>query len=156
MVPITWLTAVMRETPIPEGTPVLLGLDASTEHDVIGRMIHMLADRNEVRDPQELQRAVLERQKLQIPLLGSGIALPHARTAAVTNMVMAIARCREPVPFGPDKVPIRLVFLYGIPTHCISRYLASVARLSRVLKNPTTIEALLAASDEAGFIKLLL
>ena len=156
MVPIAWLTAVMRETSIPEGTPVLLGLEDTSENDVIGRMIDMLAGKNDVRDPRELQRAVLERQKLQTPLLGSGIALPHARTDAVANMVMAIARCKEPVPFGPDKVPIRLVFLYGIPSHSISRYLASVARLTRVLKNPTTIESLLAAPDEAGFLKLLL
>jgi len=130
-------------------------VEATTEEGVIKEMIRLLAGCPEVRDLQGLQRAVLARQKLQTPLLGNGVALPHARTAAVTEIVMAIGRCPEPVAFGPDKTPVRLVFLYGVPAHCISEYLAAVAQLARALKKAGTIEALLAAPDEARFRKVL-
>jgi len=141
----------MPELQAADNTPVQLWMEDSTEATVIKRMIQSLAGRPEVRDLPGLERAVLERQKLQPPLLGNGVALPHARTTAVTEIVLAIGRCREPVPFGPDQVPIRLVFLYGVPTQCIGGYLAAVARLTRLLKTPGTLDALLTAPDEASF-----
>ena len=134
--------------------PVLLDLEESTELGVITRMLHLLQDRPEVTDPRKLERAVLERQKLQPPLLGNGVALPHARTPAVTEIVLAVGRCREAVPFGPEKTPIRLVFLYGVPAHCIAGYLAEVALLTRLLRKPGIIGGLLAAQDEANLRRL--
>jgi len=53
-------------------------LQPKATETVIKRMIQLLAGRAEVRDLRELERAVLERQKLQPPLLGDGVALPHA------------------------------------------------------------------------------
>ncbi|MCF7734257.1 MAG: PTS sugar transporter subunit IIA, partial [Akkermansiaceae bacterium] len=105
--------------------------------------------RPEVLDWQGLERAALQRQQLQPPLLENGLALPHAPTGTVSEMVMAIGRCAEPVAFGPEQVPVRLVFLDGVPAHCIGEYLAAVARLVRSLKRPSTLAALLAAQDEA-------
>jgi len=134
---------------------IVLGVEATTEDGVITELIRELAGCPEVRDVAELHRAVLARQKLQTPLLGEGVALPHARTPAVTEIVMAIGRCPAPVAFGPEKEPVRLVFLYGVPAHCISEYLAAVAQLARALKKTGTIEALLAAPDEASFRKAL-
>ena len=149
---VHWL---MREAAISENPPVLLGLEAATELEVIERLIGLLAGRGEVRDVGELRRAVLERQKLQPPLLGSGVALPHARTNAVGELVVAVGRCREPVPFGPERVPIRLVFLYGVPAHGISVYLDAVSRLTRVLRDPAALEAMLTTTEEAEFRRLL-
>lgn len=145
----------MPDAPIAASAPILLGLNESTEAAVIERLIQSLAGHPHVVDARELKRAVLERQQLQPPLLGNGVALPHARTPAVTELVMAIGRCREPVPFGPGRMPIRLVFLYGVPTHRISAYLDAVARLTRALRNPATLEAMLTTTDAAEFRKLL-
>lgn len=150
-----WFPWNMYERSIPEHAPVWLDLAASSEEEVILQLTGRLRDRAEVRDPEGFGRAVLERQKLQPPLLGNGVALPHARTSAVTDMVLAMGRCREPVPFGPERVPIRLVFLYGVPAHCIAGYLDAVAHLTRSLRKPGTLEALLAAHDEATFRSML-
>jgi len=152
---VDWLTGRVSDPDTLGSAPVVLELEASTEEGVIQEMIRMLADRSEVTDLKALEQAVLERQKLQPPLLGNGVALPHARTPVVTEMVMAIARCRDPVPIGPEKVPIRLIFLYGVPAHCIGEYLTAVARLTRLLRKPGILAALLAAEDEASFRELL-
>lgn len=141
---------------VPLGlAPLLLDMEASTEDEVIHLMIRSLADQAGIVDSAKLEQAVLERQKLQPSLLGNGVALPHARTAAVSEIVLAIGRCKEPVPFGPEQVPVRLVFLYGVPIHCISPYLEAVARLTRLLRKPGVLDHLLAAEDEASFRELL-
>ena len=87
-----WFIGGMSEAAISDSTPVLLGLEAANELGVIEQLTQALANRTEVRDTRELQRAVLERQKLQPPLLANGIALPHARTAAVTGLVVSQVR----------------------------------------------------------------
>ena len=145
----------MGETAILGNAPLLLDMEAATEEEVIRRMVGLLAERAEVLDPGEFERAVLERQRLQPPLLGNGVALPHARTGAVTEIVLVIGRCKEPVAFGPEEAPVRLVFLYGVPAHGISGYLAAVAQLTRLLRKPGSLENLLAAEDEATFRELL-
>jgi mannitol/fructose-specific phosphotransferase system IIA component (Ntr-type) len=134
---------------------IVLGLEATTEEGVIKELIRALIGRPEVLDWQALERAVLRRQQLQTPLLDNGVALPHARSGTVSEIVMAIGRCAEPVAFGPEQVPVRLVFLFGVPAHCIGEYLAAVARLVRSLKRPGTLEALLAAQDEAEVRRIL-
>jgi mannitol/fructose-specific phosphotransferase system IIA component (Ntr-type) len=79
MVPCVWLTPGVRKSNVTETAPLVLDLNATTEEGVIKEMIRSLAGRAEIRDLQALQRAVLERQKLQVPLLENGVALPHAR-----------------------------------------------------------------------------
>ena len=146
----------MPDAPISACAPVLLDMDETTEVAVIDRLIQAMANHPHVVDAGELRRAVLERQQLQPPLLGNGVALPHARTQAVSELVMAIGRCRQPIPFGAGRMPIRLVFLYGVPTQRISAYLDSVARLTRALRNPATLETLLTTTDEAQCRMLVL
>lgn len=145
----------VRELNTTGNALIVLGLEATTEEGVIKELIRALSGRPEVLDWQGLERAVLQRQQLQTPLLENGVALPHARTGTVSEMVMAIGRCTEPVAFGPENVPVRLVFLYGVPALCIGEYLAAVARLVRSLKRPSTLEALLTAQDAADVRRTL-
>ena len=145
----------MSQLGISGTIPVLLEMVGTTEEEVIGEMIRSLRGRAEVRDAGVFELSVLERQKVHPPLLGNGVALPHARTAAVTEMVLVIGKCPTPVAFGPEQVPVKLVFLYGVPAQCISEYLASVARLTGFLRQPGCLDRLLMTADEASFRALL-
>jgi len=145
----------MSQLGISGPIPVLLEMEGTTEEEVIGEMIRSLQGRAEVRDAGVLEQAVMERQKVHPPLLGNGVALPHARTAAVTEMVLVIGKCPAPVAFGPEQVPVNLIFLYGVPAQCIREYLASVAKLTGFLRQPGCLDQLLLATDEASFRALL-
>ncbi len=145
----------MNNVDIFDSAPVLLNLESSSEESAICQMIHLLAGRNEVTNIAELERAVLARQKLSPPLLGNGVALPHARTPVVKGLAMVVARCQDTLFFGPEKVPVRLIFLFAVPINCIGEYLASVARLTRLLRRPDTLAGLLGAEDESSFRNLL-
>lgn len=133
--------------------PVLLGLHAATEEEAIRTLAMALREHPEVPDPEGFTEAVLERQRINPPLLGNGIALPHARTPKVGEMVFAIARTAGPVLFGA--VPVRLIFLYGIPPHRVAEHLATTAALARKLRDPGVVEALLHAEDEEVFRRIL-
>lgn len=134
--------------------PVLLDLAAATEEDAIRSLAATLKGNPEVVDLNGFTEAVLERQRINPPLLGNGIALPHARTSKVKEVVFAIARTATPVLFGAT--PVRLIFLYGIPPHRVAEHLATTAALARRLRDPQIVEALLQAGDEESFRHILL
>jgi len=140
-------------TCLPPDAPITLDLEAAGEEQAIRRVADLLAGNAGIRDHRAFVDAVLERQKINPPLLGNGIALPHARTGAVSEIVFAAARCREPVDFSGTAVS--LMFLFGVPPDRIAEYLAMTAALARRLRDPQVVADLMAAPDEASFRAIL-
>lgn len=140
---------------LPSDAPLSLDLDVSDESGAIVATAELLRGHPDILDHASFVEAILERQKINPPLLGNGIALPHARTSKVKEIAFAVARCARPVPFGDQAVPVRLIFLYGIPPHRVAEHLATVAALARRLRDRNVIDGLLAAADPATFFTLL-
>jgi mannitol/fructose-specific phosphotransferase system IIA component (Ntr-type) len=131
--------------------PPVVDLEAADEADAIRKVAALLKGDGDVSDHAAFLAAVEERQRLNPPLLGEGIALPHARTPAVKEIVFTAARLREPVPFGAEKLPVKLIFLFGVPPRKIGEYLTATAALARCLRQPATITKLLAAEGAEAF-----
>ncbi len=140
---------------LPHDAPVTLDLASDSESGLIREVAALLAGQPAVVSQGRFVEAVLERQKLNPPLLGGGVALPHARTPAVSEIVFAAGRCAEPVPFGGTQTPVRLVFLFGVPPHRITEYLAMTAFLARRLRDPAVLAGLMQAPDAESFRALL-
>jgi mannitol/fructose-specific phosphotransferase system IIA component (Ntr-type) len=87
--------------------------------------------------------------------LADELALPHARTEAVSRLVLGVARVREGVAFDAQHAHVRLIFLIGTPRENVTEYLRVAAALTRLLRAPAARKALLAAKDEAEFRALL-
>ena len=106
---------------------------------------------------QTLLRALQEREQLHSTGIGDGIALPHARNALVglvDGALMVFGRHARGIPFDAiDGVPSRLFFLLLAPT--VTQHLAILARLSRILRDPTLRQDLLAAASAEQVIALI-
>ncbi len=68
--------------------------------------------------------------------------LPHARTEAVSTMVMSIGISPVGIVFPDCAKPIRYVFCIGVPKAMAPDYLRIVGLLTRILKDPAN-EAML-------------
>ena len=106
-------------------------------------------------DPPRLLADIVERMSVSTVCISYEIALPHARTTAVSRLVLGIGRATGDVAFDAEHPRVRLVFLIGTPKAAVADYLQLVAALSRLLKNTVTRAALLAAPGEAEFRALL-
>lgn len=140
---------------ISSAASVVLDLATKTEEGVIKELVERTAASHDGVDAGLWLKAVMERQKMLPPLLGGRVALPHARTSAVKQLTLSVGRCRHEVAFGPEALPVKLVFLFGVPPDCISQYLGAVAQLTRLLKVPGRVDHLLAAENEDTFRELL-
>lgn len=126
-------------------------VQAKTDTEAIDELLSSLRNHSDVVDPARLRAAVLERQKVDPPLLPMGIAFPHARTDSVRSLVLAIGICPEPVVFGDT--PVRLILLIGVPKAAIGEYLDLTSFLVRHLRNQPVLDRLLAASNMAEFLE---
>lgn len=135
---------------------VVLDLRAANGEEAIRALHARLGDvGGAVTNGPQFLTDLLERAQLASVCIADEIALPHARTAAVERMVLAVGRATEPIAFDAEHPKVRLVFLIGTTKAAVTDYLQVVAALSRLLKNATMRANLLAARDEAEFRALL-
>jgi Phosphotransferase system mannitol/fructose-specific IIA domain (Ntr-type) len=99
---------------------------------------------------------LLARDRLDTTCLGNQIALPHARTEHVSDLVLAIGRSRKGVNFEKDNQTIHLLFVLGTPKSNPMAYLQVVSTLCKIFKDSANREALLTADTPASFAEALL
>jgi len=107
-------------------------------------------------DARQIFEALLQRERLGSTGVGRGIAIPHGRIEGLKKVVTVFARLDEPIPFDSlDDEPVELLFLLLAPAHAGADHLKALARISRLLRDPTSIENLKAANDRAALYAVL-
>ncbi len=99
---------------------------------------------------------LLARDRLDTTCLGNEIALPHARTEHVTDLVLAIGRSKAGVNFEKDNQTVRLLFVLGTPKSNPMAYLQVVSTFCKIFKDPARREKLLKAETPEDFGAILL
>ena len=135
---------------------VHVGLAAATKGDVLRAVVGLAATSPAVRDAVRLLADVEAREATLSTGVGDGLALPHARSAAVTDTVAAMATLAAPVAFDAlDGAPVRLVLLLAGPDGDPGAHVRLLSRVSRLLSRAGVRDRLLAATDAADFCAAL-
>ncbi|WP_369389623.1 fructose-specific PTS transporter subunit EIIC [Streptomyces sp. CG1] len=139
------------------GRTVKVGLRAADKGAAIREMAELLSRSGRVGDVDELVAVALRREEQGTTGLGDEIAIPHAKTDAVTAPVVGFARSAEGVEWGSlDGTKARLVFMIAVPRAAAGdEHLRILALLSRKLMDPGFRERLLAAADEQTVLDVL-
>ncbi|MEU1792337.1 fructose-specific PTS transporter subunit EIIC [Streptomyces sparsogenes] len=132
-------------------------LAAGDKEAAIREMAELLAASGKVADVAGLVRAALAREEQGTTGLGEEIAIPHAKTDAVTGPVVGFARSPEGIEWGAlDGTKARLVFMIAVPEAAAGdEHLRILALLSRKLMSAEFRERLLGAADEAAVLRVL-
>ncbi|MGY6020131.1 fructose-specific PTS transporter subunit EIIC [Streptomyces spinosirectus] len=139
------------------GRTVKVRLGAQEKEAAIREMAELLAHSGDVADVDELVRTALRREEQGTTGLGEEIAIPHAKTDAVTAPVVGFARSEEGVEWGSmDGTKARLVFMIAVPEAAAGdEHLRILALLSRKLTDAGFRERLTAAEDERAVLGVL-
>jgi mannitol/fructose-specific phosphotransferase system IIA component (Ntr-type) len=135
-----------------------LNLKSTDSNSVLEELVNQVSAIAKQPDArQTLLRALHEREQLHSTGIGDGVALPHARNALVglvDRPVIVFGRSVQGIPFGAiDGEPSKLFFLLVAPT--VTEHLAVLARLSRLLRDPSVRHQLLAVSDAKKALALI-
>ncbi|MFJ4522780.1 fructose-specific PTS transporter subunit EIIC [Streptomyces sp. NPDC088810] len=136
---------------------VRVALGAAEKEAAIREMAELLARSGRVADVAGLVAAALRREEQGTTGLGEEIAIPHAKTDAVTAPVVGFARSAEGVEWGSlDGTKARLIFMIAVPEAAAGdEHLRILALLSRRLMDTGFRERLLAAPDERAVLDVL-
>ncbi|MGR3934473.1 fructose-specific PTS transporter subunit EIIC [Streptomyces sp. BRA346] len=132
-------------------------LTADRKDDAIREMADLLAASGKVADAAELVRVAFAREDQGTTGLGDEIAIPHAKTDAVTAPVVGFARSAEGIEWGaPDGTKARLVFMIAVPEAAAGdEHLRILALLSRKLMVAEFRERLGGAADVGAILGVL-
>jgi PTS system fructose-specific IIC component len=114
---------------------IVLDLKASEKIGVIRELAQLLIEQGMISEPEEFYAAILKRENLESTGIGSGVAIPHARTRSVRQLVLAFGRSPTGIDFNSlDGKPCFDVFLIAAPEDKKSEYITTLARLSKFLR----------------------
>jgi PTS system nitrogen regulatory IIA component len=106
-------------------------------------------------DARIILEALQARESLGSTGLGKGFALPHARLDTLTRPFALFARLTRPIDFASvDERPVDLVILLLTPSND-NHHLATLAALSRPLRDDSFVQRLRQAQDAAAAHKVL-
>jgi PTS system nitrogen regulatory IIA component len=92
--------------------------------------------------------ALLQRERLSSTSLGRGIAIPHVKLAGVSAITCIFAKLDRPIPFDShDGEPVDVLFFLLAPEDAGGDHLKALARISRLVRDPATLERLRGAKD---------
>ncbi|WP_405808041.1 MULTISPECIES: fructose-specific PTS transporter subunit EIIC [unclassified Streptomyces] len=136
---------------------VKVQLAADSKDAAIREMAAMLATTGKVADPDALVAAAFAREDQGTTGLGEEIAIPHAKTDAVTAPIVGFARSAEGVEWGSlDGTKAKLIFMITVPEVAAGdEHLRILALLSRKLMDTGFRERISAAPDEAAILQVL-
>jgi fructose PTS system EIIBC or EIIC component len=139
-------------------TTDLVALDADLGADkasVVRRLAEMVAAAGRATDADALVADVLAREAQAPTGLPGGIAIPHCRSAAVTEASLGFARLSPKVDFGAPDGPADLAFLIAAPAHGDADHLTLLTALARALVRPEFVTSLRSATSAEEIVRLV-
>ncbi|MFQ2053520.1 PTS fructose transporter subunit IIABC [Aeromonas veronii] len=133
-----------------------LDLKATRKEEVFTEMARLLASQGKVSDEQAFIKDLWAREELGNTGFEEGVALPHAKSAAVCNPAVAIGISRNGIEYGAeDGKPSHIFFMIASPDGGANHHIEVLAELSGKLIEEGFIAKLLAANTPADALALL-
>ena len=140
-------------------TTDLVALDADfgdSVESVITNLATLVHDTGRASSVDELAAPAIAREAKAGTGVPGGVAIPHCRSAAVTEPTLAFARLSRGVDFsGPDG-DAQLVFLIAAPEGGGKAHLKILSKLARALVKKDFLEALRNAKTKDEIVKVVL
>ncbi|MCB7070757.1 fructose-specific PTS transporter subunit EIIC [Caldibacillus sp. 210928-DFI.2.22] len=136
----------MKVTELLRKDIMLMDLQSTTKNEVIDEMIASLEKHHVINNADQFKEAILKREEQATTGLGNGIAMPHAKTAAVNEATVLFAKSNKGVDYESlDGEPTYLFFMIAVPDGAYDTHLQALAALSRSLLDEKFIEGLKSA-----------
>lgn len=135
---------------------IILDLKAREKVAVIKELTSALVEIKLISDEELFLADILKRENLESTGIGLGVAIPHARSKAATELIITFGRSSKGVDFNSlDGKPSHLVFLIASPEDQKSQYIMALARLSKILRREDTRVKLSEASSSDEVLDIL-
>ncbi len=132
-------------------------LKAGTKEEVLVEMAELFLIQKKVKDKEILLEMLHQRESLGSTGIGKGIAIPHGRSLATAQLIVAFGKSDQGVPYDAmDGKPVHLVFMIIAPYQDrLNLYLVALGKLVELLKKKKTRDDLLKTETFQEFCSVI-
>ena len=124
-----------------------VGLTGETKEEIINELLDLLMKSGKIRDRAKALQSLLEREERMSTGIQDGVAIPHAKTDAVTEMVACVGLKPGGMDFQSlDGRPSQIFIMTLSPTSGSGPHVRFLASVSRLLQDEAAREALISSS----------
>lgn len=119
---------------------------ASNERwEAIRELVDCLVDAGKIEkaDREDVLQSIRQREETMSTGIGFGIAIPHASSSKVSDVVAAFGRSTAGIPFDSlDGEPVNFIVLFVVPKDQFQTHLRTLAAIAKFLNDKTVREEL--------------
>jgi PTS system nitrogen regulatory IIA component len=135
---------------------VIPALKAREKDAVLAEMATGLVANHPALDEKKVLEVLVERERISTTAIGEGVAIPHGKLRGVERVLGIFARSPEGVDFASlDGGPTHLFFVLVAPENAAADHLKALARISRLLKDPSFRNRLLEAKTKQDIFGII-
>ncbi|MBS4172271.1 PTS fructose transporter subunit IIABC [Bacillus sp. FJAT-49736] len=147
----------MRITDLLTPSTIKMDVQAQTKQELIRELVNVLNDAGKLNDKEEYEKAVLAREEQSTTGVGDGIAIPHAKTAAVKTPAIAFGRSKTGLDYESfDGQDSHLFFMIAASEGANNTHLEALSKLSSLLMRKEIREQLLIADTVEGVLNVFI
>lgn len=121
--------------------------------EIVTRLVE--ANRIAAADKPSVLAALKQREETMSTGIGFGIAIPHASSDCVGDVVAGFGRSKGGIEFDSlDNQPVHFIVLFIVPRDQFQTHLRTLAAIAKFLNDRTVREELAAASDATEILKV--
>lgn len=146
----------MKITQLLTEETIVLNLSATSKQEVIEELANQLNHAGKLADLEAFTQAILTREQQSTTGIGDGIAIPHAKSAAVTTPAIAFGRSLEGVDYeSMDGQPAQLIFMIAASEGANDAHLEALSRLATFLMDDQFRAAILQATSKQQVLQIV-
>lgn len=131
-------------------------LKATEKQEVLAELTDGIMAVESGLDRSEVVRVLQERENLGSTGIGDSVAIPHGKLRDIDRLLLSFGRSLSGVDFDSmDGKPAHLFFLLIAPEESVGIHLKTLARISKLLKDPSVRNKLMEAADSEEIYRII-
>lgn len=136
---------------------IIPSMKSDERWDAIAELVDCLVRTGKIleSDRDVVLSSIRQREETMSTGIGFGIAIPHASSDKVGEVVAAFGRSVKGIQFDSlDGQPVFFIVLFVVPKDQFQTHLRTLAAIAKFLNDKAVRDDLAAASNEAGILKV--
>ena len=133
-----------------------LNLESKNKNAVIKELYNNLKKTNLIKDEEQGLNDIFAREEMGSTGIGKRIALPHAKTKAVDELMITFGISRNGIVYNSiDDENVNIFFMFLCPEDKTQEYLKVLARISRLIREDKFVDSLLKAAENEEILEII-
>ncbi len=132
-------------------------MEATERWDAIVELIDLLVRQGRIRaeDRDSILASLKQREETMSTGIGFGIAIPHASSDRIDQVVACFGRSSKGIEFDAlDNAPVKFVVLFVVPKNQFQTHLRTLASIAKFLNDRATRDSLASAQSSQEILAI--